>query len=66
MAAVTIQNQTFGLITIGLKNALNANLVDAVRLPPRGRLNGVANTRLTAYTEGLARKGLISLRSEIA
>jgi hypothetical protein len=66
MAAVTIQNQTFGLITIGLKNALNANLVDAVRLPPRGRLNGVANTRLTTYTEGLARKGLISLRSEIA
>lgn len=65
MAALTIQNQTFGLITIGLKNALNANLVDAVRIPARGRLTGVDNTRLTVYTEGLARKGLISLRSEI-
>lgn len=64
MAAVTLQNKTFGLLNIGLKNVSDPSITDSVRLPSRGRLTGVNVARLTDYTQGLIRKGIISLRPE--
>lgn len=65
MASVTLQNKTFGVLLLGIKNEQNASVVDTLRIRAREQLAGLDPSRLTVYTQGLIRKGLISIKTEL-